>query len=211
MKTLVVLSTDHEGATTAIGRMMTYWASHVETGAANEREGTKGRGERWNQICFGSPVYLPDSPDWYDFWTGASVQGSREFQADAPLDRMPLYIRAGSILPLGPEIEYAEQKPEDPIELRIYPGADGRFQLYGDEGDNYDYEKSEHSLIPITWSQANKTLFIGARVGSYPGMPSSITFHIVWVREGHGTGESVESSPDRVIEYTGSALTIRQP
>jgi len=156
-------------------------------------------------------VYLPDSPDWYDFWTGASVQGSREFQADAPLDRMPLYIRAGSILPLGPEIEYAEQKPEDPIELRIYPGADGRFQLYGDEGDNYDYEKSEHSLIPITWSQADKTLFIGARVGSYPGMPSSITFHIVWVREGHGTGEAVESSPDRVIEYTGSTLTIRQP
>ncbi len=156
-------------------------------------------------------IYLPSSPEWYDFWTGATVQGNREFQADAPLDRMPLYIRAGSIVPLGPEIEYAEQKPADPVELRVYPGADGKFELYGDEGDNYDYEKGERSLIPISWSQANKTLAIGARTGSYPGMPNSISFHIVWVREGHGAGEETESSPDRVVQYTGSALTVQQP
>jgi alpha-D-xyloside xylohydrolase len=124
---------------------------------------------------------------------------------------MPLYIRAGSILPLGPEIEYAGQKPADPIELRIYTGADGSFDLYSDEGDNYDYEKGAHALIPIKWSQAGKTLVIGDRSGTYPGMPASIAFRIVFVRQDHGAGEALESSPDRVIQYNGSAVTIQQP
>ena len=156
-------------------------------------------------------VYLPDSPLWYDFWTGAAVRGSQEIEADAPLARMPLYVRAGSILPLGPEIEYADQKPADPIELRIYPGADGSVELYGDEGDNYDYEKGAHAVVPIKWSQANGTLVIGDRVGTYPGMANSIKFHIVWVTQGHGSGEGVEASPDRTVEYTGSTLTVSKP
>lgn len=156
-------------------------------------------------------VYLPPSPAWYNFWTGESTRGGKEIDADAPLAQMPLYVRAGSILPLGPEIEYADQKPASPIELRIYPGADGSFDLYEDEGDNYDYEKGAHALIPIRWSQADRTLVIGDRAGSYPGMPKSIELHIVWVTQGHGVGESVEASPDRTVEYTGSALTIRKP
>jgi len=156
-------------------------------------------------------VYLPGSQPWYDFWTGDSVQAGRDIDAAAPLDRMPLYIRAGSILPLGPEIEYAGQKPADPIELRIYTGADGSFDLYSDEGDNYDYEKGAHALIPIKWSQAGKTLVIGDRSGTYPGMPASIAFRIVFVRQDHGAGEALESSPDRVIQYNGSAVTIQQP
>lgn len=155
-------------------------------------------------------LYLPDVPHWYDFWTGASLEGGRDIQAEAPLDRIPLYVRAGSILPLGPEIEYADQKPEGPVELRIYTGADGEFELYSDEGDNYDYERGQHSIIPIRWSDAAKTLTLGERIGSYPGMPNKIDFRIVWIALGHGVGEAIEDKPDEVVTYNGSALTVKR-
>ena len=153
-------------------------------------------------------VYLPPAPVWYDFWTGSSVNGGQKIKAEAPLERMPLFIRAGSILPLGPEIEYADQKPGDPIELRIYPGADGSFELYQDEGDNYDYEKGAHAIIPIEWSQKNKTLTIGDRAGTYPGIQAEIKFHIVWVSPGHGVGESVEAKSDATLVYKGAAVSV---
>jgi alpha-D-xyloside xylohydrolase len=118
-------------------------------------------------------LYLPDAPVWYDFWTGESRGGNREIDADAPLDRIPLCVRAGSILPLGPEIEYLDEKPAGPIELRIYPGADGELNLYQDAGDGYDYENGVHSVIPMHWSESNRTLTIGQREREYPGMPAS--------------------------------------
>jgi alpha-D-xyloside xylohydrolase len=155
-------------------------------------------------------VYLPESALWYDFWTGASTKGSREVEAEAPLDRSPLFVRAGSIVPLGPEIEYADQKPAGPIELRIFRGADGRFALYEDEGDNYNYEKA-HSLIPLRWSEAEKRLTIGDREGEYPGMPKDLTFNIVWVSPGHGTGETVVAKPDRVMHYQGKTISVQAP
>ncbi len=121
-------------------------------------------------------------------WTGEAPKGDREIEADAPLDRIPLFVCAGSILPLAPEIEYADQEPAGPIELRIYRGADGAFALYEDAGDSYDDEKGAHSLIPLHWSQANQTLAIGDREGQYPGMPASIQMNIVWVSNQHGAG-----------------------
>jgi alpha-D-xyloside xylohydrolase len=157
------------------------------------------------------PVYLPASPAWYDFWSGARTEGEREIEAAAPLDRIPLYIRAGSILPLGPEIEYADQKPAGPIELRIYRGADGSFDLYEDEGDNYNYQKGAYALIPIHWNEAAKTLSIGDRKGQYPGMPEKRVFNIVWVSQGHGGGEPVESRIDRVVPYDGHHISIKTP
>jgi alpha-D-xyloside xylohydrolase len=153
-------------------------------------------------------VYLPDVPLWYDFWTGVAVKGGQETLADAPLARIPLFVRAGSILPLGPEIEYADQSPAGPIELRVYTGADGDFELFGDEGDNYNYEKGAHSTIPIHWSEAEKKLTIGDRAGTYPGMPKQMTFHVVWVSAHHGVGEEVEERADRTLEYTGSSITV---
>jgi len=153
-------------------------------------------------------VYLPKAEKWYDFWTGATVAGAQEIAAAAPLDRMPLYVRAGSIVPMGPEIEYADQAPQGPIELRVYSGADGSFSLYGDEGDNYNYEHGAHALIPIAWSESNKTLTIGQREGSYAGMPKEMTFHIVWVGANHGAGEAVESAADRTVVYTGAAIDV---
>ncbi len=108
-------------------------------------------------------IYLPEAADWYDFWTGESVRGGRNVDAAAPLDRIPLYVRAGSIVPMGPEIEYANENPNGPIELRIYRGADGAFDLYEDSGDSYAYEKGQHAVIPLHWNDATGELTIGAR------------------------------------------------
>jgi len=159
----------------------------------------------------GRTLYLPDSPAWYDFWTGASQTGGHEIHADAPLDRIPLFVRAGSILPLGPEIEYANEKPEGPIELRIYRGADGEFALYQDSGDSYDYEKGAYAVTPIHWSESTRTLTIGDREGRYPEMPAAMEFRIVWVSARHGAGIVPDSSPDRTVEYTGKAISVQAP
>ena len=156
-------------------------------------------------------LYLPDAPVWYDFWTGESRGGNREFDADAPLDRIPLYVRAGSILPLGPEIEYADEKPAGPIELRIYPGADGEFNLYEDSGDSYDYEHGAHSVIPVHWSESSRTLTIGDREGNYPGMPASIEMKIVFVTAGHGSGLELTANPDKLVDYAGEATSVHAP
>jgi len=155
-------------------------------------------------------VYLPASPVWYDFWTGDAVAGRGWIEADAPLDRIPLYVRAGSIVPMGSEIEYADEDPDGPIELRVYTGADGSFNLYNDEGNNYDYKKGVHSVIPIQWNEAAKTLTIGARVGAYPGMAKERTFNIVWVGRDHGAGEALVSRPDKTVRYTGAAVSVRR-
>ncbi len=148
-------------------------------------------------------VYLPAGTAWYDFWTGERTTGGVEIQASAPLDRIPLDVRAGSILPMGPVIEYAREAA-DPIELRIYPGADGDFALYEDQGDGYGYQKGAHAIIPIHWDDAARTLTIGAREGTYPGMATSHTFNVVIVAQGHGTGAGVTASPDKVIHYSGT-------
>ena len=155
-------------------------------------------------------LYLPESAVWYDFWTGAPQKGGVEIDANAPLDRIPLYVRAGSILPLGPEIQYANEKPMGPIDLRIYRGADGKFDLYQDGGDSYDYEKGAHTLIPLRWSEATRTLTIGERHGNYPNMPANLQFNVSWVSAGHGSGPAV-AQPDKRIEYTGKEISVKAP
>lgn len=155
-------------------------------------------------------VYLPDSAAWYDFWTGLSQKGGVYVDANAPLHRIPLYVRAGAILPLGPEIEYANEKPEGPIHLRIYRGDDGAFDLYQDAGDSYDYEKGAYSVIPLRWSEAKRTLTIGARKGSYPAMPAKMNFDVTWVSAGHGAS-SVISPPDKSVEYSGREISVQAP
>jgi alpha-D-xyloside xylohydrolase len=155
-------------------------------------------------------VYLPSSPAWYDFWSGERLQGGRDVQAEAPLDRIPLYVRAGSILPMGPEIEYADQS-SDPIELRIYAGADADFALYEDEGDNYNYEKGTHAVIRIHWDDRGRTLTLKPREGTFPGMPQKHAFHLVLVRTDHGAGESPTAKPDAVLQYTGTEQLLTLP
>ena len=150
-------------------------------------------------------VYLPKAT-WYDFWTGQKLDGEQTLQAETPLDKLPLYVRAGSILPLGPPMEWTTEKAEDPIELRIYPGADGDFTLYEDENDNYNYEKGVHATIPMHWNDAARTLTIGARDGSFPGMLEKRTFRVVLVGKGGGVGIGTSSGADQTVSYWGTRI-----
>ena len=152
-------------------------------------------------------VYLPVGANWTDFWTGKSYAGGQSIEAAAPVERIPLFVRAGSILPYGPAIEYAMEKA-DPIELRVYPGADGAFTLYEDEGDNYNYEKGARAIIPIHWTESKHTLQIGKRLGSFKGMLKERTFRVVWVAPDHGIGIPTTSKPDVIVHYTGKPLNV---
>ncbi len=121
---------------------------------------------------------------------------------------MPLYVRAGSILPLGPDVEYAAEKPADPIELRVYRGANGAFTLYEDENDTYNYEKGVHATIPFSWDDATHTLTIGDRTGSFPGMLEKRTFRVVFVSENHGTGGALTENADKSVQYSGKKISV---
>lgn len=123
--------------------------------------------------------YLPKGATWYDFWTGQSYRGGQSVTLETTFNRVPMFVRAGSILPLGPEMQYVGEKTWDDLELRVYPGADGNFLLYEDEGDGYNYEKGVYTTIALHWDNRQRTLTIGARQGSYPGMLTSRTFTIV--------------------------------
>jgi alpha-D-xyloside xylohydrolase len=152
-------------------------------------------------------VYLP-AGTWYDFWTGTPDEAAagRSVSAQAPIERIPLYVRAGSILPMGPNIQYATQSA-DPIELRIYPGADASFNLYEDEGDGYGYENGSYSIIPISYAQSTGKVTIGQRTGSFAGMLPARTFNVVFVEPGKGVDTTVSTAPDCVIPYSGSPVT----
>ena len=135
-------------------------------------------------------------------------RGGRTLDGEAPLERLPLYVRAGSILPLGPDQEWATEKPADPIELRIYRGADADFALYEDENDGYSYEKGAYATIPLHWDDAKQTLTIGDRKGQFPGMAASRTFRIVFVGESHGIGVNPEDKPDKTVQYAGKSVAV---
>jgi alpha-D-xyloside xylohydrolase len=154
-------------------------------------------------------VYLPANTAWTDFWTGRTVAGGQTIEADAPIDRIPLLVRAGSILPMGPFIQYAAEKPADPIELRIYPGADGDFTLYEDENDSYNYEKGFYATVAFHWDNAKGQLTIGEREGAYPGMPASRSFNVVIVRPDHGVGIPETPKPDRTVPYDGAQQCVQ--
>lgn len=154
-------------------------------------------------------VYLPSGVDWIDFWTGDTLKGGRTVTADAPIDKIPLLVKAGSIVPMGPFLEYSTEKPADPIELRIYPGADAEFVLYEDENDNYNYEKGVYATVRFTWNDKAKRLTIADRTGRFPGMLESRKFKIVLVRKNHGAGIDIEKHPDKVVEYSGKQVTVQ--
>jgi alpha-D-xyloside xylohydrolase len=154
-------------------------------------------------------VYLPGQNAWYDFWTGKREAGGRRVEAAAPIQTVPLYVRAGAIVPLGPVVQYVAEKPADPIEVRVYRGADGEFTLYEDEGDNYNYEKGAHTTVLLTWNEAAGTLTIGARKGKFPGMLKERTFRVVFVGEGHGVGGGETERADQVVRYTGKPVPVK--
>ncbi|MBP7887332.1 MAG: DUF5110 domain-containing protein [Candidatus Marinimicrobia bacterium] len=154
-------------------------------------------------------VYLPAGTQWIDFWTGTTYSGGQTIVADAPIDKIPLLIKAGSIVPMGPFLQYSTEKPADPLEVRIYRGADGSFTLYEDENDNYNYEKGAYSTINFYWDDTKNELTIGERNGSFPGMLMERQFQIVLVSPNHGIGIEITPRPDKIIKYRGEAQTIR--
>jgi len=153
-------------------------------------------------------LYLPQGADWFDFWTGEKLSGGKTIVKETPIDIMPLYVKAGSILPIGPEVQYAEEKKWDNLEIRVYPGANGEFTLYEDENDNYNYEQGIYSTITFTWDDAKQILSIGERKGSFPGMLSARTFQITIVSADHGTGGNVTAIKDKIVNYTGKEIKL---
>ncbi len=153
-------------------------------------------------------LYLPKGSSWCDFWTGKLYTPGQVIAVDAPLNKIPLLVKAGSVIPFGPDLQYASEKPADPIELRIYPGADGKFMLYEDQGDNYNYEKGAFSQIPIRYDDAKHTVTIEARKGSFPGMLKKRTFNIVLVTPENGLGIE-PAKPLKTISYTGSETSCQ--
>ena len=157
-------------------------------------------------------VYLPTAAGgWYDFWTGAAVAGSKSITASAAFDAMPVHVRAGSIVPFGPELMYTSEKPADPITLYVYAGADGAFTLYEDDGKSFGYESGAFSRIPIAWTDATKTLNIGARTGTFTGILESRTFQVVLVSANKAVGFSFSPTADKTVTYTGAAQDIVLP
>jgi len=154
-------------------------------------------------------LYLPGASSWVDFWTGDQADGGRTVEKAAPIDIMPLYVRAGSIVPMGPRLQYSTERPADPIELRVYPGADGRFTLYEDQNDGYGYERKAFVEIPMEWDNAGRQLTIGKRRGSFPGMLARRTFNVVVVGRSHGTGDAETKEPDKVIAYSGKKVVVK--
>jgi len=155
-------------------------------------------------------VYLPKNDGgWYDFWTGAATAGGQSIEAAAAFDALPLFIRAGSIIPFGPELQYTGEKPADPITLFVYAGADGIFSLYEDDGLTYSYEKGAFAWIPFQWDNATKTLTIGRREGKFPGMLAKRTFNIVLVSKDKPTGYSMTATPDKTVSYQGNEVKVQ--
>ena len=144
-------------------------------------------------------VYLPEGSSWIDFWTGESFAGGRTVTKAAPIDIIPVFVKAGSIVPMTTEkVQYSTEKMWTKLELRVYPGADGSFTLYEDEFDNYNYEGGAYTEIPISWDEASRTLTIGARKGGYDGMLTSRKFVV-----------DVPGGKPKTVNYTGKALTVK--
>ncbi len=152
-------------------------------------------------------VYLPKSTAWYDFWTDKKYMGGQSVKAPAPTDKIPLFVKAGAIIPFGKEMQYTGEKPNDTLEIRIYTGADGTFSLYEDEGDNYQYEKGMYTIIPFHWHEKKQTLTIGTINGSYPGYLKRRAFSVVFISEGN-ISATYPGHKNKMVFYNGKKITL---
>jgi alpha-D-xyloside xylohydrolase len=153
-------------------------------------------------------VYLPPAAVWYDYWTGQPAAPGA-ISVPAPYDQIPVFVRAGSIIPYGPEMQYVAEKPSDPITLYIYAGADGQFTLYEDQGTTFAYEKGAFSQIPLQWNDKTSTLLIGRQTGAFDGMLRHRTFQVVLVSKAHPVGFSFKPTPLRSVHYTGAEIRLK--
>jgi len=154
-------------------------------------------------------VYLPKGTSWYDFWTNEKIIGGQEITKATTIDEIPLYIKSGSIIPFGPQVQYATEKKWDNLEIRVYPGADGEFTLYEDENDNYNYEKGAYSTITFKWNDKTRTLTIGKRRGSFNGMLKNRKFNIVIVTDGKQFRENPTTNFNKTLSYDGKEKIVK--
>ena len=162
-----------------------------------KNEGVKSEKLDWTEVKTATK-YLPKGAQWYDFWTNKLYKGGQTVTLETSLDRVPMFVRAGSILPLGPEMQYVGEKAWDNLELRVYPGADGSFTLYEDEGDNYNYERGVYSTITFVWNDKARMLTIGSRQGEYPGMLTSRQFTVI-----------LPDDQSQTVDYQGTETTVK--
>ena len=154
-------------------------------------------------------VYFPKQTGWYDLYSGEYIAGGQTLIVDAPYERIPVYVREGSIIPYGPEMQYSDEKPADDITLYVYAGQNGEFQLYEDEGTNYNYEKGKFATIDITYDDAAKTLTLGKRNGSFNGMLKERRFHVVYVTADQPRALNFEPQNVPVVNYKGNQVVVK--
>ena len=154
-------------------------------------------------------VYFPKQCGWYDLYTGEYINGGQSLVVDAPYDRIPVFVREGSIVPFGPEMEWCDEKPAELINLYVYEGADGTFQLYEDEGTNYNYEKGKWSTIDISYKEADKTLTFGKRVGTFSGMLKNRRFNVVVISKDNPKQLDLTNPQGTIVNYSGKEVVIK--
>jgi alpha-D-xyloside xylohydrolase len=162
------------------------------------------------------PVYLPAAGRdnaaerlyWYNFWTGERQAGGQTIRAAAPLEILPLFVRAGSIVPVGPATQFAGDEHDAPLEIWVYPGQDGEFTLYDDEGDNYNYEKGSFATIHLTWNDRARLLTLDQRQGSYPGMPAAKVFRVVIAGDTPFDPAAAQATRGRTVLYEGQRIEV---
>lgn len=154
-------------------------------------------------------VYFPKQCGWYDLYTGKYINGGQTLTVDAPYEKIPVYVREGSIIPFGPEIEYTDQKPAELINLYVYSGADGKFSLYEDEGTNYNYEKGAYAFIDIKYDDANRQLTIGKREGSFDGMLQNRRFNVVLITPEKAMDLNLDNPAGTMVEYNGEEVKVK--
>lgn len=154
-------------------------------------------------------VYLPKNTAWYDFYSGTYFEGGKTIEADAPYERMPLFVKAGSIIPIGEDIQYTSEKPDMKVTLYVYAGADAAFTLYEDEGTNYDYEKGKYTNIPISYNDKTKELVIGDRAGSFDEMTKERVFEVVYISQEKAKGFDSKPVSCATIRYDGTKQAVK--
>jgi len=154
-------------------------------------------------------LYLPASTGWFNFYTGKYSEGRQSVDADAPLEKIPLFVKEGSIIPFGPELQYTTEKNADTVTLYVYTGKDASFSLYEDENSNYNYEKGQFSTIDFSWADNTKTLTIGKRNGNFTGMLKERLFQVVLIGKDHTKGYDLSRKPDKIKKYTGEKIIIK--
>ena len=187
---------DFNGDTAAVNRQFQYmFGKSILVAPVTESSKTE-----WN-------VYLPKTSGWFDFWTGKYYSGGQTIKADAPLDRIPLFVKAGSIIPMGKIIQSSAEK-SDTLEIRVYKGANGEFTLYEDEGDNYNYEKGKYATISFRWNEKTQSLTIAKKQGDFPDRLKKRILNIVFVTESEGVGTAMSTIKTKVI-YMGKKVEVK--